>query len=69
MRKILLLVTAVLCLPLAMRAQTPTDDTFTVSDLGSNPSGTYFDINLDGSKTYTAYKVLHWMPTRNHECR
>ena len=62
MRKILLLVTAVLCLPLAMRAQTPTDDTFTVSDFGSNPSGTYFDINLDGSKTYTAYNLDIFLP-------
>lgn len=64
MRKILLLVTAVLCLPLAMRAQTPTDDTFTVSDLKQSGTAYYFDVSLnaDGEHAYTGYNLSITFP-------
>lgn len=65
MRKILLLVTAVLCLPLAMRAQTPTDDTFTVSDLewDADYEGYVFTVGLSGSKNYVGYNLDIFLPT------
>ena len=65
MRKILLLVTTCLCLPLAMRAQTPTDDTFTVSDIFYDDyfQCYAFNVGLNAQKTYTAYNLDLVLPT------
>ena len=42
-----------------VNAQTPTDDTFTVSDLTYNATlnAYYFTVSLDGSRIYTAYNL------------
>lgn len=63
MKKILLLFLLGVLMPITAEAQTSTDDTFTVSDFASNPSGTYFDVNLVGSQIYTAYNLDLFLPT------
>ena len=65
MRKTLLLLSAVLCLPLAMRAQTPTDDTFTVSDIFYDDyfKCYAFNVGLNAQKIYTAYNLDLVLPT------
>jgi len=64
MKKILLLFMMCALLPMVADAQgTPTDDTFTVGDLSSNPSGTYFDVSLSGSRIYSAYNLDLFLPT------
>lgn len=63
MKKILLLFMMCALLPKTAGAQTPTDDTFTVSDLATNPSGTYFDVGVDGSRLYSAYNLDLFLPT------
>ena len=63
MKKILLLFFVSALLPMAIRAQgTPTDDTFTLSDLTTNPSGTFFNVNLVGSRIYSAYNLDIFLP-------
>ena len=58
-KKILLLFMMCALLPVAGRAQTPTDDTFTVSDLtwDGDMGGYYFIVSLNGSQIYTASSV------------
>ncbi len=63
MKKILLLFMMCAMLPITAEAQTPTDDTFTVGDLASNPSGTYFDVGIDGSRIYSAYNLDLFLPS------
>ncbi len=63
MKKILLLFFVSVLLAVTVGAQTPTDDTFTVSDLASNPSGTYFDVGLEGSRIYSAYNLDLFLST------
>ncbi|MBE6254786.1 MAG: hypothetical protein E7105_04650 [Prevotella sp.] len=63
MKKILFLFMMCALLPLTAGAQTPTDDTFTVSDLATNPAGTYFDVGVDGSRLYSAYNLDLFLPT------
>lgn len=47
-----------------MRAQTPTDDTFTVSDLTARTGGVYsFDVSLNGNRIYTAYNLSIFFPS------
>ena len=62
MKKTLLLFMMCALLPRVAGAQTPTDDTFTVSDLKTNPTGTYFDVGLDGSRIYTAFNLDIFLP-------
>ena len=64
MKKILLLFMLCTLLPMAGRAQTPTNDTFTVSDLtwDSEMDGYYFIVSLEGSQFYTAYNLDIFLP-------
>ena len=65
MRKILLLFLMGALLPRAAMAQgTPTDDTFTVSDLtyDGDMDGYYFIVSLEGSRIYTAYNLDIFLP-------
>ena len=64
MKKILLLFVMCALLPRVAGAQTPTDDTFTVSDLTSRSGGTYsFDVGLSGSRIYCAYNLDIYFPS------
>ena len=64
MKKILLLFMMCALLPVAGRAQTPTDDTFTVSDLtyDSDAGAYFFIVSLSGSHIYTAYNLDIFLP-------
>lgn len=64
MKKILLLFMMCALLPRTAGAQTPTDDTFTVSDLEwSEEDDCYiFAVNLTGSMIYTAYNLTMTFP-------
>ena len=65
MKKILLLFMMCAMLPLTAGAQgTPTDDTFTVSDLewDEDMEGYYFIVSLEGSRIYTAYNLEIKLP-------
>lgn len=65
MKKILLLFAMVALLPLAGSAQgTPTDDTFTVSDLTWNQARNcyVFTVSLEGSRIYTACNLDLFLP-------
>ena len=64
MKKILLLFMMCTLLPMAGRAQTPTDDTFTVSDLtyDSDAGAYFFIVSLSGSHIYTAYNLDIFLP-------
>ena len=57
MKRKLLLAVSCLLLPLAMRAQTPTDDTFTVSDLEWDGEDYFFTVSLTGTKNYVGYNL------------
>ena len=58
MKKILLLFLMFAMLPKAAGAQTPTDDTFTVSDLQTDKYGTFFIVSLNAdSRLYSAYNM------------
>ncbi len=64
MKKILLLFMMCALLPVAGRAQTPTDDTFTVSDLQTDKYGTYFIVGLNADeRLYSAYNLDLQLPT------
>lgn len=64
MKKILLLFMMCALLPVAGRAQTPTDDTFTVSDLTWNQARNcyVFTVSLQGSLIYTACNLDLFLP-------
>lgn len=64
MKKILLLFMMCTLLPMAGRAQTPTDDTFTVSDLTWNQARNcyVFTVSLQGSLIYTACNLDLFLP-------
>ena len=64
MKKILLLLFMSALMPMAAGAQTPTDDTFTVSDLtyDSDADAYYFIVSLSGSHIYTAYNLDIFLP-------
>ena len=65
MKKILLLFMMCALLPKTAGAQgTPTDDTFTVSDLieDNEVGGYYFLVSLEGSRIYTAYNMDIFLP-------
>ncbi len=63
MKRKLLLAVSCLLLPLAMRAQTPTDDTFTVSDLEWDGEDYFFTVSLTGTKNYVGYNLDIFLPT------
>ena len=65
MKKILLLFMMCALLPRVAGAQgTPTDDTFTISDLIADPDmgGYFFVVSLEGSRIYTAYNLDIFLP-------
>ena len=65
MKKILLLFMMCALLSRVVGAQgTPTDDTFTISDLtwDGDMGGYYFIVSLDGSRIYTAYNLDIFLP-------
>ena len=64
MKKILLLFMMCALLPLTAEAQTPTDDTFTVSDLTLFSENIYtFDVGLSGSRIYSGYNLSITLPS------
>ncbi len=64
MKKILLLFLMFAMLPKAAGAQTPTDDTFTVSDLQTDKYGTFFIVSLNAdSRLYSAYNMDLKLPS------
>lgn len=64
MKRLLLLFFIGALSPFAVMAQgTPTDDTFTVSDLQQDDEGDwFFTVGLDGSRIYTAYNLDLFLP-------
>lgn len=63
MKKILLLFLLGVLMPITAGAQTPTDDTFTVSDLTFVSDNIYsVTIGFNGSRLYTAYNLEITMP-------
>ena len=63
MKKILLLLFMSALMPMAAGAQTPTDDTFTLSDLTARSGSVYsFDVSLSGSQIYCAYNLDIFFP-------
>ena len=62
MKKILLLFAMSALLTVTARAQRQTEDSFCLSDLKTNPTGTYFDVSLRGSRIYTAYNLDIFLP-------
>ena len=63
MKKILRLFALMALMPLMASAQTPTDDTFTLSDLTARSGGVYsFDVSLSGSQIYCAYNLDIFFP-------
>jgi len=64
MKKILLLIMMCALLPRTAEAQTPTDDTFTVSDLKYNSTleSYYFIVGLNAEKAYTAFNLEIYLP-------
>ena len=64
MKKILLLFMMCALLPRTAGAQTPTDDTFTVSDLQTDKYGTFFIVGLNADeRLYSAYNLDLQLPT------
>lgn len=65
MKKILLLIMMCILLPMTAGAQTPTDDTFTVSDLewSADDDCYIFSVSLIGSQIYSAYNMTLTLPT------
>ena len=63
MKRKLLLAVSCLLLPLAMTAQTQTDDTFTVSDLEWDGEDYFFTVSLTGTKNYVGYNLDIFLPT------
>ena len=64
MKKILLLLFMGALMPMAAGAQTPTDDTFTVSDLvwSADDECYIFSVGLNGSQIYSAYNLTITLP-------
>lgn len=62
MKRKLLLAISCLLLPLVMTAQTPTDDTFTVSDLEWDGEDYFFTVSLTGTKNYVGYNLDIFLP-------
>ena len=65
MKKILLLFLMSALMPIMVGAQgTPTDDTFTLSDLQTDKNGNYFVVSLNAdSRLYSSYNMDLYLPS------